>query len=135
MRRRALLRLAVGRRFYAAFAHGVGERVEQRPAVFPADAGVGDALTVDRAACREQDPAGPLSNGSRPSSPKMRSSPAAICAATSRPTSTCLLRILAAVGVAAVDHQRAREPGFRELFARGVDAGGVVVRLSCRRAG
>ena len=54
MRRRALLRLAVGRGFHAAFARRVGERIDQSPAVFPTDAGVGDALAVDQGLSRDQ---------------------------------------------------------------------------------
>ncbi len=40
-----------------------------------------------------------------------------------------------AVGVRAVDHQPGGEAGGRELLARRLDAGGVVIRRVCRRAG
>ena len=42
------LRLAIFGGFEAALAHGFGEVVDQGAAVFPADAGVGDAEAVDQ---------------------------------------------------------------------------------------
>src|SRR5581483_4341337 len=50
----ALLRLVVQRCFEAPAAHRVGEGVEQRAALFPADAGVRNALPVDEIFPRDQ---------------------------------------------------------------------------------
>jgi hypothetical protein len=43
-----LFRFAILRGFEAALAYGIGKGVDERAAIFPTDAGIGDALAVNQ---------------------------------------------------------------------------------------
>ena len=58
----------------------------------------------------------------------MRRSPPAIWRATSATHQRLVLRLLAAVGVAGIDHQPRRNAGLTQLGAGRLDAGGIIVR-------
>src|SRR5512146_90227 len=114
--------------FDSALAHGLGKMHEQRPAVLPPQASVGDALTVDQLFSGHQILAARLQMAFR------HDAEYAIVAAGDLACDVMahvnlFLRILAAVGMTEVDHEPGRNSRFSQAFGGGVHAGGTVIGL------
>src|SRR5581483_7914848 len=125
---RDLFGFAVGRSFQTPLARRGGERVDQSSAVFPANTGVGDALAVGQRFSRDQILAPGFQMALDHDAEDAR-----VAAGDLRrdvvPDGDLFEGILAAVVVAAVDHDARGNPRFGEILGRGVDVGGVVVGL------
>ena len=119
----------------ASGAHRLRQLGEQSAGFVPADAGVGDALAVDQFAAGDE-----LLRSGDQIAFKHHADDAAIAGGDLRGDIAAdgglAGVVLAAVGVAAVDHDARRQAGLLEQPAGFVDRGGIVVRRSRgRRAG
>src|SRR5687768_9356441 len=115
--RRAARLFSLDLGFDAALAHGLGEFVEERAALFPGDTAVGNAHAILQGLARHEvlPPAFEMAF-------HHDAEDALFAAADLRRDVVShvelLLRILAAVAVAEIDHELGRNAGLRETFAR-----------------
>jgi hypothetical protein len=109
-------------------AHGGGQDVNQATSLFPTDAGVGYALTVDELLAGDQI----LTAGLKVAFDHDAENPRIAQCNLRRDVVTdfdLIGRIFATVAVAAVDHDARGYRRLSEIFGRGVDVGVVIVRL------
>src|SRR5207247_7960798 len=105
-----------------------GGMPEQRTAVLPADAGVGDALAVYEGLCRNESLAAGLEMRFDHEADDAVLAGGDLARDLARDVDLALVHLLA-VRMAAIDHQALLEPGAGQLLGRSVDAPRVVIRM------
>src|SRR5258708_21600912 len=120
-------RLVLGfEQLHATLAHGLGKGIEQFAAVFPADAGVGNALAVDERLARHQ----VLAAGFEMAFEHDTEYAVLPRGELTRDILTnfhLILRIFARVSMAEINHQTLRETRLSERFGCGIDARRIVI--------
>src|SRR6266540_1241267 len=114
--------------YQPALAHGLGEILEQRYAVLPADAGVGDALAVYERLSRHQVLASRLEVRFDHDAEDALLARRDLTRDFARHVYLALIHLLA-VRMAAIDHQALLEPRRGQFLRRRVDAPRVVIRV------
>src|SRR5258706_15204272 len=111
-----------------ALAHGFGEVLEQRHAVLPADAGVGDALAVYERLPRHEILASRLEVRFHHEADDAIFAGGDLARDLARDVDLALIHLLA-VRMTAIDHQTLLQSGGGQLLGAGIDARRVIVRV------